>query len=270
MSLKFLKPLNSASRSTVLLDRSVLSKVKPKKSLLKSLSSKSGRNSRGRMTVRHVGGGHKKRYRVIDFKRRKNNVVGVVKTIEYDPYRNSFISLVEYKDGDNRYILAPDSIAVGDNVMSGVSSEVSVGNACSLSNIPVGSLVHNVEMKPGKGGQIARAAGCYAQIVSKDQNYVLLKLRSGEMRYVLSSCYATIGIVSGINCKNVKLGKAGRKRWKGIRPTVRGVAMNPVDHPMGGGEGKTSGGRHPVSPWGGLAKGKKTRKLNKSSNKYIR
>ncbi|MBQ4874885.1 MAG: 50S ribosomal protein L2 [Rickettsiaceae bacterium H1] len=267
MTLKVLKPLNSSFRGTVLNSFGV-SNSKPKKSLLISLSNNGGRNNRGVITVRHMGGGHKKRYRLIDFKRRKSN--GVVQSVEYDPYRTSYISLVKYDDDSYRYILSPDSISVGDCVLSGLDAEINVGNSLPLGEIPVGTLVHNIELKIGKGGVLARAAGNYAQIVGKDDKYTLLRLRSGQSRYVLSKCFATIGIVSNQNNKGVKLGKAGRARWKGVRPTVRGVAMNPVDHPHGGGEGRTSGGRHPVSPWGLLTKGKKTRNMKKASNKYIK
>ena len=270
MSLKFLKPINNSSRGSVILDKSHLSKVKPQKSLLKSLSATGGRNNAGRITVRHIGGAHKKKYRMLDFKRSKTAVEGVIKTIEYDPYRSAHISYVEYDDKEKSYILTPDAIEIGSRICSGDSVDIIVGNALPLSSIPMGTLVHNVEMKPGKGGQIARSAGCYAQVVGRDGDYILLKLRSGILRRILSKCYVTIGVVSNANNKNIKLGKAGRNRWRGVRPTVRGVAMNPVDHPLGGGEGKTSGGRHPVSPWGLLSKGKKTRKLNKSSNKYIK
>ena len=270
MSLKVLNPLNSASRNSVLLDRSFLLKVKAKKSLLTSLPATGGRNNRGKITVRHIGNSHKKRYRLIDFKRQKRGCGGVIKTIEYDPYRNSYISLVKYEDGDQGYILSPDSLMIDDMVFTGPGVDIVVGNSLPLNDIPVGTVVHNIELKIGKGGQLARAAGCYAQVVSKDKGYTLLKLRSGQFRYVLSKCCATIGVVSNQSSKNVKLGKAGRSRWRGIRPSVRGVAMNPIDHPHGGGEGRTSGGRHPVSPWGVLAKGKKTRKINKNSSKYIK
>ncbi len=268
MSLKKIRPLGAASRGTVLFDSSAVSRVKPQKSLSKGVVSTGGRSNQGRITVRHIGGVGRRKYRFVDFKRRKANQPGCVETIEYDPFRNSYISLVRYEDDTLSYILSPDNISVGDMISSGVGSDIVVGNAMPLSNIPVGTLVHNIELKVGKGGQIARAAGCYAQIVSKDKGYTLLRLRSGQLRYVLSGCYATVGSVSNPEIKNTKLGKAGRSRWRGVRPTVRGVAMNPVDHPLGGGEGRTSGGRHPVSPWGVLAKGKKTRK-KKSSDKYI-
>lgn len=271
ISLKVLKPLNASSRGAVLFNRSFLSKYKPKKSLLRSVSATGGRNSAGRITVRHIGGGHKRRYRLIDFKRQRDEAApGLIKTIEYDPYRNSYISLVEYSNNAFGYILSPSGVLIGDAVSSGADVEIAPGNALPLINIPIGTLVHNVELKPGKGGQIARSAGCSARIVAHDKKYTLLRLSSGESRYILSVCFATVGIVSNQGIKNVKLGKAGRKRWLGVRPTVRGVAMNPVDHPLGGGEGKTSGGRHPVSPWGLLTKGKKTRKMNKNSSKYIK
>ncbi len=270
MSLKVLRPLNNSSRRAVLLNKSSLSRVKPQKSLLKPLRGSGGRNNSGRITTRHIGGAHKKQYRLVDFKRQKIGVEAVVKTIEYDPCRTAHISFVEYEDGDKSYVLAPDSMSVGHRICSGDGVDIIVGNALPLSSIPVGTLVHNIELKPGKGAQLVRSAGCYAQVVGRDGEYVLLKLRSGQLRYVLSRCYATIGTVSNASNKNVKLGKAGRNRWRGVRPTVRGVAMNPVDHPLGGGEGKSSGGRHPVSPWGLLSKGKKTRKAKKNSNKYIK
>lgn len=263
MSLKSLKPINSSSRHAVLLDKGDLSNSKPYKPLLKSLSSTGGRNNLGRVTAYHMGGGHKKRYRLIDFKGRRDGSVGSVESVEYDPCRTAHISLVKYADNDFSYILAPDKLKVGLKVIAGEGQDIVLGNSLPLKDIPIGVVVHNIELKPGKGGQVARAAGCYAQVMGKDKSYILLKLRSGKMLYVLSSCYATIGSVSNPNNKNIKLGKAGRNRWRGVRPTVRGVAMNPVDHPLGGGEGKTSGGRHPVSPWGLLSKGKKTRHKTK-------
>jgi large subunit ribosomal protein L2 len=222
----------------------------------------------GRVTARIIGGGHKRTYRVVDFKRRKTDVVATVERLEYDPNRSAFIALVRYSDGELSYILAPQRLAVGDSVVSGVNVDVKPGNAMPIGNIPVGTIVHNVEIKPGKGGQIARSAGAYAQIVGRDQGYVILRLMSGEQRLILGSCLASIGAVSNPDHMNTSAGKAGRSRWLGRRPHNRGVAMNPVDHPHGGGEGRTSGGRHPVTPWGKPTKGKKTR-TNKATNKFI-
>ena len=240
----------------------------PEKSLLVTKKVKAGRNSQGRITVRHQGGGHKQHYRLIDFKRNKLNIEGVVKTIEYDPNRSAFIALVVYADGEKRYILAPDGLNVGSKIISSSDADIKVGNSLELGSIPVGVLVHNVELQPGKGGQIARSAGVSIQFLGKEGRFAILKMPSGEMRKVLLTCRATIGVVSNVDHGNVKIGKAGRNRWKGKRPSVRGVAMNPVDHPHGGGEGRTSGGRHPVSPWGTPAKGYRTRK-NKRTDKYI-
>jgi len=240
----------------------------PEKSLLVTKKSKAGRNSSGRITVRHQGGGHKKHYRLIDFKRDKFNIEGTVKSIEYDPNRSAFIALVVYADGEKRYILAPDGLTVGSKIISSSKADIKVGNSLELKNIPVGVLVHNVELQPNKGGQLARSAGAYIQFLGKEGRFAILKMPSGEMRKVLLSCRATIGVVSNLEHSNVKIGKAGRNRWKGKRPSVRGVAMNPVDHPHGGGEGRSSGGRHPVSPWGTPTKGYRTRK-NKRTDKYI-
>ncbi|MCA4775261.1 50S ribosomal protein L2 [Wolbachia endosymbiont of Mansonella ozzardi] len=270
MGVKFLNPVTPSSRGTVLVSKVGLSKDKPEKLLTFGKKSSGGRNNYGRITTRHKGGGHKKKYRIVDFKRNRNDQ-GIVEKIEYDPNRSGFLALISYKSNDTKsYILAPQNIKPGDVVMSGDDADILPGNCLSLKCIPVGSFVHGIELKPGNGAVIARAAGCYAQIVGRDGNYVLLRLRSGQVRLVLSSCKATIGVMSNPNRKNRKLGKAGRSRWLGVRPAVRGVAMNPVDHPHGGGEGKTSGGRHPVTPWGIATKGKKTRKRNKFSDKYIK
>jgi len=243
---------------------------KPEKSLLMKLSKTAGRNNTGRITCRHRGGGHRRHYRIIDFKRNKFDIPAKVATIEYDPNRTARIALLHYVDGEKRYILAPDGLKVGDKILSGLNSvEVSLGNAMPLEKIPLGSFVHNIELKSGKGGQIARSAGTYGQVVAKDGNYVHVKMPSNDVHLIRKECLATIGQVSNADHNLIQLGKAGRKRWLGIRPTVRGVVMNPVDHPMGGGEGRSSGGRHPVSPWGKPAKGGKTRKRNKYSDKYI-
>ena len=245
-----------------------LHKGEPYAPLLEKQHRTGGRNNAGRMTTRHRGGGHKQRYRVIDFKRDKDGIAGKVERIEYDPNRSAHIALVLYKDGERRYIIAPRHLRAGDEVMSGRESSINVGNCLPLSNIPVGTTVHCIELKPGKGAQMARSAGAAAQLVAREGQYATLRLRSGEMRKVQSTCRATVGEVSNSEHSLEKLGKAGAKRWKGIRPTVRGVAMNPVDHPHGGGEGRTSGGRHPVTPWGKATKGYKTRK-NKRTDKYI-
>ncbi len=239
------------------------------KSLTKGKSSSGGRNTQGRMTSRHRGGGHKKRYRVVDFKRDKEGIPGVVRSIEYDPNRTTRIALVQYPDGEKRYILAPAYLVVGAKVYSGPDAEILVGNTLPIANIPLGTVIHNIEMKPGKGGQLARTAGAGAQLVAKEGDYAHVKLPSGEVRLLPVQCRATIGQLSNIEHENVSLGKAGRSRWLGRRPHTRGVAMNPVDHPLGGGEGKSSGGRHPCSPWGMPAKGYKTRKKSKPSSKYI-
>lgn len=268
MALKSFKPVTPSQRQLVLVDRSELWKGKPVKHLTEGLTKSGGRNNLGRLTAHRVGGGHKRRYRLIDFKRRKFDVAAKVERLEYDPNRSAFIALIKYSDGELAYILAPQRLAVGDTVVAGERVDVKVGNAMPLANIPVGTLVHNVELKPGKGGQLARAAGAYVQLVGKDSGNALLKLRSGELRVVRGDCMATVGAVSNPDQQNVNIGKAGRSRWLGIRPSVRGVAMNPVDHPHGGGEGRTSGGRHPVTPWGKCTKGKKTRS-NKATDKYI-
>ncbi len=268
MALKKFKPVTPSLRELVLVDRSELYKGKPEKSLTEGKSSKGGRNNLGRVTVRFRGGGHKRAYRLVDFKRRKLDVPATVERIEYDPNRSAFIALIKYQDGELSYILAPQRLAAGDTVVSGNSADVKPGNAMPLSAIPVGTIVHNIELKIGKGGQIARSAGSYAQIVGRDQGYVAVRLGSGEQRLVNGQCFATVGSVSNPDHSNQNYGKAGRSRWLGFRPHNRGVAMNPVDHPHGGGEGRTSGGRHPVTPWGKPTKGKKTRK-NKSTQKFI-
>lgn len=269
MALVKYKPTSPGRRNLISVDRSGLSKEKPVKSLLVTKNKTAGRNNKGRITVRHIGGGHKRKLRTIDFKRSKTGVPATVERLEYDPNRTAFLALLRYEDGDLSYILAPQRLKVGDKVMSGEKSELTPGNALPLSDIPVGTIVHNVEMKPAKGGQLARSAGSYIQLVGKDGGYAMLKMPSGERRRVLESCMATIGAVSNPDHMNTNMGKAGRNRWKGKRPTVRGVVMNPIDHPHGGGEGKTSGGRHPVTPWGQPTKGYKTRNAKKASNKYI-
>lgn len=268
MALKHYNPVTPGQRGLVLVERKDIWKGKPEKSLTVGLKKSGGRNNTGRITVRHIGGGHKKRYRLVDFRRNKFDVVAQVERIEYDPNRTAFIALINYEDGEKSYILAPNGLSLGDKVVSSTLADIKVGNTIPLINIPVGTIVHNVEMKPGKGGQIARSAGSYVQIVGKDRDYVQLRLSSGEIRLINSNCLATIGTVSNSDHRNINYGKAGRKRWLGVRPTVRGTAMNPVDHPHGGGQGKTSGGRHPVTPWGQPTKGKKTR-TNKQTNKFI-
>ena len=268
MALKSFKPTTPGQRQLIIVDRSGLWKGKPVKKLTEGLTKSGGRNNAGRMTVRRRGGGHKRTYRVVDFKRRKFDVPGTVIRIEYDPNRTAFIALLRYEDGEEAYILAPQRLSVGDTVVSGEQVDVKPGNAMPLSSMPIGTIIHNVEMKPGKGGQIARSAGTYAQLAGRDQGYAILRLSSGEQRLIHAACMATVGAVSNPDNANISLGKAGRKRWIGKRPSVRGVAMNPVDHPHGGGEGRSSGGRHPVTPWGKPTKGKRTRS-NKSTDKYI-
>ena len=268
MALKLYKPVTPGTRGLVLSKSADLWKGRPEKSLVHGISSSGGRNNLGRMTNRNIGTRHKRLYREIDFKRSKHDVVGTVERLEYDPNRTAYIALIAYPDGEKSYILAPQKLKAGDTVVSGEKSDIQIGNALPLANIPLGTVIHNVELKPGKGGQIARSAGASVQLVARDRGYAQLRLGSGEVRLVLASCYATIGMVSNPDHQNESLGKAGRNRWKGRRPHVRGVAMNPVDHPHGGGEGKTSGGRHPVSPWGQPTKGKRTRR-NKSTGKYI-
>ncbi|MGY8994405.1 MAG: 50S ribosomal protein L2 [Rhodospirillales bacterium] len=270
MALKQYKPTTPGRRGLVLVDKSDLFKGKPVKTLTEGLSSKGGRNNLGRITARRRGGGHKRRYRVVDFKRTKYDVEGIIERLEYDPNRTAFIALVRYSDDELAYIIAPQRLSVGDIVVSGRQVDIKPGNALPMSSIPVGTIIHNVEMKAGKGGQIARSAGTYAQLVGKDQGYAQLRLSSGELRIIRAECMATIGAVSNPDQSNIKLGKAGRKRWLGKRPAVRGVAMNPIDHPHGGGEGRTSGGRHPVSPWGKPTKGKRTRNNKKTDSLIIR
>ena len=268
MALKQFKPTTPGRRGLVLVDRSGLWKGKPLKALTKGLIGKGGRNNLGRITARRRGGGHKRRYRLVDFKRAKFDVPATVERLEYDPNRTAFIALVRYEDGEMSYILAPQRLAVGDTVVSGEAVDIRPGNAAPLKNIPVGTIIHNIEMKAKAGGKIARSAGNYAQLVGKDHGYAQLRLSSGEMRMVRGECMATIGAVSNPEHQNRKLGKAGRKRWMGKRPSVRGVVMNPIDHPHGGGEGRTSGGRHPVTPWGKPTKGAKTRN-NKATDRFI-
>ncbi len=270
MALRKYKPTSPSRRGLVLIDRSDLWKGDPVKALTEGLSKSGGRNNNGRITARHIGGGHKRRYRIIDFKRNKFGVPATVERIEHDPNRSAFIALLKYEDGEQSYILAPQRLRIGDTVEAGEGADIKPGNALPMQNIPVGTIIHNVEMKPGKGGQIARSAGTYAQLVGKDAGYALLRLSSGERRMVRAECMATVGAVSNPDRKNVKLGKAGRKRWMGKRPVVRGVAMNPVDHPHGGGEGRTSGGRHPVTPWGKPTKGKRTRSNTRTDKLIIR
>src|ERR1700680_1910550 len=268
MALKTFKPVTPSLRQLVLVDRSGLHRGAPVKSLTEGKSSSGGRNNNGRITVRFRGGGHKQAYRTIDFKRRRFDVPAQVQRIEYDPNRTAFIALLKYPDGDLAYILAPQRLSPGDTIVSGEHVDVKPGNAMPRGNIPIGTIVHNIELKMGKGGQIARSAGTYAQIVGRDQDYVIMRLNSAEQRLVHGRCMATIGAVSNPDNMNITIGKAGRQRWMGWRPHNRGVSMNPVDHPHGGGEGRTSGGRHPVTPWGFPTKGKKTRK-NKSTTKFI-
>lgn len=270
MAIKAYKPTTPGRRGMTGLDYSGLSKVAPEKSLLEPIKSKGGRNNLGRITTRHQGGGHKRRYRVIDFKRNKDQVPAKVATIEYDPNRSANIALLHYVDGEKRYILAPKGIKVGAEVISGPEVDIKVGNALELRNIPEGTTVHNIELKPGKGGQLVRSAGASAQILGIEERYVTVRLTSGEVRKILGTCRATIGEVGNEDHSLVTIGKAGRSRWLGIRPTVRGSAMNPVDHPHGGGEGRTPIGRvAPVTPWGKKALGVKTRKAKNQSNQYI-
>ena len=268
MALKTFNPTTPSQRQLVIVDRSELWKGKPVKTLTEGLSSSGGRNNYGRVTSHHRGGGHKRSYRKIDFKRRKWDVEATVERLEYDPNRTAFIALIKYADGELSYILAPQRIAAGDKVIASAAADIKPGNAMPLRAIPVGSIIHAIEMKPEKGAQIARSAGAYAQLVGRDGAYSIIRLNSGEQRLIHGSCMATIGAVSNPDNSNTNKGKAGRNRWLGRRPNVRGVAMNPVDHPHGGGEGRTSGGRHPVTPWGKPTKGKKTR-TNKTSNKFI-
>ncbi|GAN67386.1 50S ribosomal protein L2 [Acetobacter orleanensis] len=268
MALKHFNPVTPSLRGTVLIDRSDLWKGKPVKQLTEGKNKTGGRNNNGRTTSRFRGGGHKQSYRYIDFKRRKFDVLGTVERLEYDPNRTAFIALVKYEDGELAYILAPQRLKVGDNVIAGSRVDIKPGNAMPLAAIPVGTIVHNIEMKQGAGGKLARAAGTYAQLVGKDSGYAQIKLQSGELRVVRGECMATVGAVSNPDNMNQHIGKAGRSRWLGRRPHNRGVVMNPVDHPHGGGEGRTSGGRHPVTPWGKPTKGYKTR-VNKRTDSLI-
>jgi large subunit ribosomal protein L2 len=268
MALKQFNPTSPGRRQLVLVDKSELHKGRPEKSLVEGLTKSGGRGGNGRIAVRFRGGGAKRLYRIIDFKRRKFDAQGTVERLEYDPNRSAFIALVSYADGEKAYILAPQRLKVGDHVIAGEKADVKPGNAMPLRGMPIGTIIHNVELKPLKGGQIARSAGTYAQLVGRDAGYAQIRLNSGELRMVMDTCMATVGAVSNPDHMNEVMGKAGRNRHKGRRPHVRGVAMNPVDHPHGGGEGKTSGGRHPVTPWGKPTKGSKTRK-NKATDKYI-
>jgi len=268
MALKTYKPTTPGLRQLAIVDRSELHKGKPVKALTVGKPEKGGRNNHGRVTVRFRGGGHKQSYRIIDFKRRKFDVAGKVERIEYDPNRTAFIALVKYDDGEIAYILAPQRLSAGDTIVAGEHVDVKPGNVMPLGNMPIGTIVHNVELKIGKGGQLARSAGTYAQLVGRDHDYVIVRLNSGEQRLVHGRCTGTIGAVSNPDHMNISIGKAGRNRWLGRKPHNRGVSMNPVDHPHGGGEGRTSGGRHPVTPWGKPTKGKKTRS-NKATDKFI-
>ncbi|MEA1973852.1 MAG: 50S ribosomal protein L2 [Candidatus Cloacimonadota bacterium] len=269
MGIKKYRPITPTQRYKTGFTFEEITKSKPEKSLTTHKKQRAGRNHQGRITTRHRGGGHKRHYRIIDFKRNKYDIPAKVAAIEYDPNRNSRIALLHYADGEKRYIIAPHGIEVGAKVVSGEHVDIAVGNALPLKNIPLGTIIHNVEFKPNKGGQLARSAGSFAQIVSKEGKRVHVKMPSNDVHLLDKNCFATIGQVGNIEHNLIVIGKAGRNRWKGIRPTVRGVVMNPVDHPMGGGEAKTSGGGHPVSPWGKLAKGGHTRKKKKYSNKYI-
>jgi len=270
MSLHKAKPTSAGRRFVVSVKTQGLHKGKPHDALIDKKGKKGGRNNAGRITVRHQGGGHKQRYRIVDFKRNKDGIPGLVERLEYDPNRSAHLALVKYSDGERRYILAPKGIEAGAPVFSGEDAQIKPGNCLPLKSIPVGTVIHNVEMKPGKGGQLARSAGAYAQLAAREGAYATLRLRSGEMRRIHVDCRATIGEVGHSEHNLRKLGKAGASRWRGVRPTVRGVAMNPVDHPHGGGEGRTSGGRHPVSPWGTPTKGAKTRKNKRTDSMIVR
>ena len=270
MTLKTFKPYTKSTRGTVLIDKSGLWKGKPYKPLTSVNRSSKGRNNLGRITSRNHGGGHKHKYRIIDFHRSKIGIKGLVERIEYDPNRSSFIALIKYADEKLTYIIAPQKLSKGDKVISGDKVDIKPGNVMPLKNMPMGTIIHNIELKIGKGGQIARSAGAYAQLVGKDRGYAIVKLQSGEQRLVRGECRATIGSVSNPDHQNINLGKAGRSRWLGRRPNVRGVVMNPVDHPHGGGEGRTSGGRHPVTPWGVSTKGKRTRTNKRTDNLILR
>lgn len=269
MAVKKFKPTSPGRRTMTVQDFSILTTNKPEKSLVEKLSKKAGRNNQGRITVRHHGGGHKRKYRIIDFKRDKDGIPAKVASIEYDPNRSAHIALLNYADGEKRYILAPIGLEVGQKIESGADADIKVGNALPLRNIPVGAIIHNIELKPGKGGQLVRSAGVEAQLMAKEGDYGHVRMPSGEVRLIHLMCRATIGQVGNVEHENIVIGKAGRARWMGVRPTTRGSVMNPVDHPHGGGEGRAPIGRHPVTPWGKPALGKKTRKKGKDSNKYI-
>ncbi|OEF96420.1 50S ribosomal protein L2 [Vulcanibacillus modesticaldus] len=270
MGIKKYKPTSAGRRGMSVSTFDEITTDKPEKSLLAPLNKKAGRNNQGKLTVRHKGGGHKRQYRIIDFKRNKDGIPGRVATIEYDPNRSANIALINYVDGEKRYIIAPNGLKVGDMIESGPQADIKVGNALPLENIPVGTIIHNIEMKPGKGGQLVRAAGAEAQLLGKDGDYAIIRLSSGEVRMIRKECKATIGQVGNLDHENISIGKAGRSRWLGKRPTVRGVVMNPNDHPHGGGEGKAPIGRKsPVTPWGKPTLGYKTRKKNNTSDKYI-
>jgi len=268
MALKKVKPISPGRRTQVYSTFEEISRSTPEKSLLRSLNKSGGRNTSGRITAWHRGGGHKRHYRMIDFKRDKIGIPARVASIEYDPNRSVRIALLHYADGEKRYILAPLNLQIGNTVISGADADIQPGNTLPLVNIPLGTLIHNIELQPGKGGQIVRSAGTFAQLMAKEDPYALVKLPSGEVRMVLINCKATIGQLGNVEHENISLGKAGRSRWLGRRPTVRGVAMNPIDHPMGGGEGRSSGGRHPCTPWGKPTKGYRTRK-NKKTDRFI-
>ena len=270
MAIKKFKPTTPSRRYMTTSDFSDITTDKPEKSLLEPLKKKGGRNSYGRITTRHQGGGHKRRYRVIDFKRDKDGIPAKVASIEYDPNRSARIALLNYVDGEKRYIIAPRGLKVGDKILSGPEADITPGNALKLKDMPVGTVVHNIELKPGKGAQIVRSAGAQAQIVAKEDKYAQIKLPSSEVRYINIECKATVGQVGNVNHENIVIGKAGKSRWLGIRPSVRGVAMNPHDHPHGGGEGRKAAGRHPVTPWGQKTNGKKTRKPKASDKMIVR
>jgi len=270
MALKTFNPVTPSLRNTVLVERSDLHKGKPVKALTEGMTSTGGRNHSGKITSRFMGGGHKRRYRLVDFKRKKRDMVATVERLEYDPYRTAFIALVKYEDGEQSYILAPQRLKAGDKIIAADQADIKPGNTMPLKNMPVGTIVHNVEIKLGRGGQIARSAGCYAQLIGKDSGYAQIRLSSGEVRLIRAECVATVGAVSNPDNQNINFGKAGRMRWLGWKAHNRGVSMNPVDHPLGGGEGKTSGGRHPVTPWGKPTKGKRTRKNKRTQNLIMR
>ncbi|MBC6407055.1 MAG: 50S ribosomal protein L2 [Rhodobacteraceae bacterium] len=269
MALKTYKPTTPGQRGLVLVDRSGLWKGRPVKALSRGGGKSGGRNNGGRITMRRRGGGAKRLYRLIDFKRRKYDIPATVERLEYDPNRTAFIALLKYEDGEFAYILAPQRLTVGDKVIAAAKADIKPGNAMPFAGMPIGTIVHNIEMKPGKGGQMARAAGAYGQFVGRDRSYAQIRLISGELRMVRQECMATVGVVSNPDNSNQNFGKAGRMRHKGVRPSVRGVVMNPIDHPHGGGEGRTSGGRHPVTPWGKPTKGKRTRNTKKASQRLI-